>query len=520
MSSKRRGAPPGESTPQKRGSTTQPGAQDLMGNAAISEAISGPFDPALNAALGESFGTSMGGLSVSTGDDASNKAIGAAASTTGSDISLSSMVSEDMDDGWSMEVLAHEVAHSLAGGGTGEDLIDQPGDAGEAKADAAGAKFRSYVEGGMEGRAPSLRPATGGKAATHRWSLEGPWNKKDPGHEVLTLETLKKATEGTEPSERGDLLRNVGGIGDVDRNLDATEIDKSTQEFVRGAIWNDDPKMYLFDDETGTEDFSSGLMWFEEFDEDEKDESEELIARSHYGDLQYLHGMADVGEDPKDTQKKVMDWARFTAMVAKGEIPGNTKIEDLPDEQFKALKAQFAEGQAGWTVKDLFAGGQDDHDEFTDDLLKQRATGSLLHMIQDTYCDSHTERNEDGEIVQYRSYAGQDEKKHAAQDVIGAGNTVAEKAANLAGAQNAINSGADVLRMLDNKEISTEQVMKHLGDNVFNLADRSEQKLAGPGEKYAEEGWYDSHDDKISQAVDAPMLDHLDNLYGPDTKLA
>jgi hypothetical protein len=69
-------------------------------------------------------------------------------------------------------------------------------------------------------------------------------------------------------------------------NIDARSIDKSAQQFVRGVMWPDDPKGWLFDDDSGTEDYSSGLKWYVEFDAKYKDQADKLIGRSHYGDLQ------------------------------------------------------------------------------------------------------------------------------------------------------------------------------------------------------------------------------------------
>jgi peptidoglycan hydrolase-like protein with peptidoglycan-binding domain len=129
----------------------------------------GPFENSvLNDALSEAFDEDLGALDVEQGADTENEQLKADATTQGSTMAFSSDVGEDETDGEAMEVVAHEVAHALAGGGSGEEAVDQPGDAGEAKADTAGERFRKWAESGFEGEAPSLEAAAGGEAEIHR----------------------------------------------------------------------------------------------------------------------------------------------------------------------------------------------------------------------------------------------------------------------------------------------------------------------------------------------------------------
>ena len=146
------------------------GLAGMMGNAGLMGMMSGPdaFSPVLNAALSACFGD-ISGIDVSTGRDAAVGAVGADATTTGRKIDLGSTVSPDLSDPFSMEVIGHEMAHALNGGGTGEHAVDRPGDRGEVNADHAGARFRDFVMGGMRGPAPTIAPASGGRARVHRW---------------------------------------------------------------------------------------------------------------------------------------------------------------------------------------------------------------------------------------------------------------------------------------------------------------------------------------------------------------
>jgi Domain of unknown function (DUF4157) len=420
----------------------------------------GPFAPSLNRALSASFGDeSLSGLSVTRGADAATSALGAHATTTGSHIALSSSVTEDPGDPRSMEIIAHEVAHALAGGGSGETMVDEPGDAGEVAADRAGGAFRDYAEGMMREPPPRLAPAHGGRAAVHRFQIEGPWDVNQPVHETLTAETLQAA--GAIPAG-------------------TTYDDPKAWEYTRGVMWNDDPQSELFDDsKTGdTDDYSSGLEWTYDFKGDESAAAggkqfgvgDPMLARSHFGDLQSLHAMAGKdGEDPAVTKQKIMMWAELTTTIAEGKIGGDAKISELAmtNPQFKKLLGDDPT-MAGKDVNQLF-GIQGKGD------VKARATGSLLHMIQDSYADGHIEREDlgdgrKGDIVNFHSYANQDHDKHGAADALPAGpGTDAEKVHSMPGGQDAIDQGAAVVKMIK-AGVPPEKVLSYLDQNTFKTA--------------------------------------------------
>lgn len=133
----------------------------------------GPFaGDWLNAALSTAFGMDLSGLGARFGETAENTSIGAEAHTRGTDMSFggSDPGTGAAADPFALELAAHEVAHALAGGGSGATSLDQPGDAGEQGAEAAGRAFRRWAEQGFAGPAPSLAPATGGRAEVHRYS--------------------------------------------------------------------------------------------------------------------------------------------------------------------------------------------------------------------------------------------------------------------------------------------------------------------------------------------------------------
>lgn len=148
--------------------SNQARAQGLPGNGARTR---GPFGADwLNGALGAAFGMDLDGIEVRFGQEAATAAVGGEAMTRGREISVGGGLREDGRDPHAMDVLAHEVAHALAGGGSGRAPLDQPGDAGEEKAEEAGRRFADWARTGFQGPTPRLRPAAGGQAAIHRYS--------------------------------------------------------------------------------------------------------------------------------------------------------------------------------------------------------------------------------------------------------------------------------------------------------------------------------------------------------------
>jgi WXG100 family type VII secretion target len=318
----------------------------------------------------------------------------------------------------------------------------------------------------------------GGATIVPAYAVSGPWGVGSPVHEVLTLAAIRKALEAVPPGQRGDLLRGVAldKLPSLDsgtaHDLNTKKIDPSAQQFIRGAVWPDDPKGYLFDDPKSTENYSSGAKWYEEFDKDERNDPAALIARSHYGDLQYFHGMAPVdNQDPQMTKDNMLNWSRFLTDVSTGRIDPDTRVADVP------LTKELFPAHGGNTLKELFA-----YEGATDLEARQRAAGALNHMIQDSYAAGHVDRNPlTGAITQFHSYGSQDSHLHGQQDEWGEGRTLADRFQGTHGAQSAYDESARVLVMLD-KGVPTDTVVRYLDQRVFQL-DPAVQP-SGPGDQF------------------------------------
>ena len=332
-----------------------------------------------------------------------------------------------------------------------------------------------------------LQRHAGNRAVAHsltprklaRFEVEGPFNKNDPVHEVLTMRAVVDAIDLIRRNKPGAKLGTL--LKDVDiykapslysgasHNISPEYADKSYQQFIRGVVWADDPKGWLFDDDSGTGNYSSGLKWYEEFDVDEKDDAAALIARSHYGDLQFFHAMAsNDAEPPAETKRKILEWARFLIDVATGRTGGATKLVDIP------LTKRLFSAYPKYTVNDLFI-----YAKATGQQIQQRAAGTLLHLIQDSHAKGHVGRSgPGGDITEFHSYEHQDHSKHGHSDSWGSGAYLGERIKNTYGATTAIERCAKALMMIDQLE-PTDDIVKWLDAEVFRLS--SSATPAGPG---------------------------------------
>jgi hypothetical protein len=150
-----------------------------------------------------------------------------------------------------------------------------------------------------------------------------------------------------------------------------------------------------------------------------------LMTRSHFGDLQFLHAMANADEiDPLITQKKILDWIEFGWRVAVEEFDANTRLSDV---RIDTIKEHF--GCTQWTVSDIYVLGRNDTKMLKH--INEIAFGSILHTVQDSFSSAHADRAEPlsnlvcggmanlphpGLIDEFHSYGKQDGGKHDAED--------------------------------------------------------------------------------------------------------
>lgn len=309
-----------------------------------------------------------------------------------------------------------------------------------------------------------------------RYKILGPFDAGQAVHETLTLLAVKRAKDRLEAAgeDPGELLSGFksAGLPREDRmaGYDPVYAHKSHMQFIRGVVWADDPEGLLFDNARDTRNYSSGAMWYSHFSAGEGGDFSTLTARSHFGDLQFFHGMASADDEaPGTTKQSMLEWARFLVDVASGATPASTMIKDIP-----SIRLLFPNHQAS-TVKQLFGWAK-----ASDVQTRQRAVGALFHMIQDSYAHGHVERDASEEIVEFHAYGAQDEHKHGEYDFLGGSwhEDLGPRLDKTKGARSAIEACAAVLEMIAAGS-STDDVVAYLSDIVFPLS--AGAKGAGPG---------------------------------------
>lgn len=180
--------------PGSQGRSNQAARQELDGAAVEAE---GPLNtPWLDGALATAFGADLGGLDAAFGRSAENDALGAQAHTEGRSMQFGAGLRPDTEDPAQLAIIAEEVAHALAGGGSGKTELDHPGDPGEVQAEAAGARFAAWAATGFSGAAPALQAARGGQARIHRHAEHRTFTGRpalrrgDRGGQVAALQSL------------------------------------------------------------------------------------------------------------------------------------------------------------------------------------------------------------------------------------------------------------------------------------------------------------------------------------------
>jgi hypothetical protein len=313
-----------------------------------------------------------------------------------------------------------------------------------------------------------------------RYKILGPWNTGEAVHETLTVLAVGDAigqleAEGIDP---GELMAGF----DVDKlpdegkkaSFDPAYASASFQQFIRGVVWADDPKGLLFKQDEDATKYSTGAMWYSEFGDGETGkfaaDKSDLISRSHFGDLQFFHGMASVDKEAALTTKQhMLDWGRFLIDVATARTAADALVKDVA-----AIKDLFP-ANADWTIKRLFGWGK-----ASDVQTRQRAVGILFHLIQDSHAAGHVERDDAGDIVEFHAYGGQDEHEHGKYDFFAKAATLRESIAQTKGAASARRRCTEVLKMIAQKR-STDDIVKFLDETVFRLAGATREAGAGTG---------------------------------------
>ena len=209
-----------------------------------------------------------------------------------------------------------------------------------------------------------------------------------------------------------------------------------------------------------------------------------VLYRSHLGDMQFLHSMASSDQERAfETKQKIMSWAQFVYRIALGEIDRGTSIKDTDIPEINSLFTYRYD-----TVQTLFV--NDAPREYKDDEnLHLFAMGVLIHMVSDSFVDSHAERGDQlgrdckgvtdkrkpGPIKSFHTYLTQDATAHGKAEIMEVlGYQIYHPDPNL------IDVGQTIMTYY-NRKAKWEELQVYL-DCVYDLADPNAP--AGPGSDY------------------------------------
>lgn len=274
------------------------------------------------------------------------------------------------------------------------------------------------------------------------------------------------------------------------------DIGYADQTIIAGVRWNDDPPFGLTS--TRIPECKQGqtvrvvtqpICWYKLFTHaekrarttyfDGKSNRWNIMYRSHFGDLQFLHAMGSRdGETAGETRRRILMWAEFTWSVATGIQDSKALLKNVKTKGF----ADFFP-KSGQSIFDLFALGNTSLRRGIRDV----AFGSLLHLVEDSFAYGHVERSapvrgktclgppypHPGTIRSFRSYTNQNHKVHGHYD------SRESFQAALSNSPNVIDVGKVLLGMYDRKE-PWETVDAYL-QCLFDIEDENAPASAGTG---------------------------------------
>ncbi|KAI5926714.1 hypothetical protein F4810DRAFT_707254 [Camillea tinctor] len=220
----------------------------------------------------------------------------------------------------------------------------------------------------------------------------------------------------------------------VPRGTGYHNLNSKQWEYIRGLVWNDDPSCLLFVDRSDSNhSYSDGLDWAREY---KQGDPHCMTQRSHFGNLQFLHAMAsEAGEQPEVTKKRLMHWLEVMYKLAGGELS-----EHAPLAQHFPYFTDTTAPPRSATLRQLLLARTPN---YPGTCVAQRALGTCLHVVSDSYAVGHTQRRlrhggdyagRDGRgryrfapgarwgpIVSFHTYAGQSGDRHSHYDGLGKG---------------------------------------------------------------------------------------------------
>ena len=178
------------------------------------------------------------------------------------------------------------------------------------------------------------------------------------------------------------------------------------QSLLGGVEWNDDPEI-----STRKLWYNMGLWKTLHYPFKIFGNKDKITHRSHYKDMQFLHAMKPVSEKPlsnDETKQLIYDWIKNTYYIIRGDIKYDQDIQGTYFEKYFTKDLGYKKIYNIYNPK----GGYVDQED-----VILFASGSILHIIQDSYSQSHTERDPiTGKINVFYQYGKDSSCNHCLSD--------------------------------------------------------------------------------------------------------
>lgn len=234
-------------------------------------------------------------------------------------------------------------------------------------------------------------------------------------HETISLIATRCADVPVKPETCNPGPRSILDL--VEQSEGKSNSSESDHYFAHAARWSDDP-LRMLDHKLSTA-LLGATLWNKckrANTDGPKLDQRGLLCASHFGPLQFAHAQDDIPngkpEDPAalaHSQTKILQWARFAFRAATAPSFAATPLcTAINDPAFKDIASSLAlgktsrcEGKHPYTVATLFSwrcptfsfGHCDDLSQrYGLAYARQGASGAILHLIQDSYSQSHAAR--------------------------------------------------------------------------------------------------------------------------------
>lgn len=263
-------------------------------------------------------------------------------------------------------------------------------------------------------------------------------------------------------------------------------------QLVEGVRFNDDPKAYIA---------KGNLLKFAFKFLGSNTSKTDVTEAFHFGDYQFMHAMAKADTPASKVKNHMMVYA-YHCWISATEPDSFTKFQktyanikqklknNAPNSDYDREELIMKDMVANFSSEVLFYNAEDQES------FQNRALGSLLHMVQDSYAKGHSVRvgwesaSNDGAIRYFQAYEEQDSSGHKHYDIPKSGDVDAKTVLEIPGAKAAYLRSKQILEMavnkcpwtsasLNEKTNCTQSMYSFLSDEVFKLAPEATDEAKG-----------------------------------------